>query len=283
MLKRIITAVVCLAIFIPVLIFSGKLPWLFVSVLTLLALIAIYEICGCIGVRRYFFISMPCYIFTLFMMLVPTYFLTAENPKNIRYIPILFCVAFLFILYTFSAAMLTRGNVRFSQAGELISAAIYIILGFLSIILLRYSPHGNYLYMLVFIGAWSTDSFAYFIGKKFGKHKLIPEVSPNKTVEGAIGGVAGCVIAYCVYGLILVKFFDTSVKFLPLVIMGLIIGVVDQIGDLIASYIKREQGIKDYGTIFPGHGGVMDRFDSILAIAPVIFGAVIIRAFGAVI
>ena len=106
---------------------------------------------------------------------------------------------------------------------------------------------------------------------------------PDKTVEGAIGGVAGCVIAYCVYGLILVKFFDTSVKFLPLVIMGLIIGVVDQIGDLIASYIKREQGIKDYGTIFPGHGGVMDRFDSILAIAPVIFGAVIIRAFGAVI
>ena len=132
MLKRIITAVVCLAIFIPVLIFSGKLPWLFVSVLTLLALIAIYEICGCIGVRRYFFISMPCYIFTLFMMLVPTYFLTAENPKNIRYIPILLCVAFLFILYTFSAAMLTRGNVRFHRR-ESLFRRIYIILGFLSI------------------------------------------------------------------------------------------------------------------------------------------------------
>lgn len=173
--------------------------------------------------------------------------------------------------------MFSCGNIKFSQAAELVSVTCYIIIGFLSIILLRKWPEtGQYLYLLIFIGAWMTDTGAYFVGVLFGKHKLIPAVSPKKTVEGAVGGVFGCVIGYAVYGLILDKCFSVSVNYIALLILAVVIAVVSQLGDLIASYIKREQGIKDFGFIFPGHGGVMDRFDSIIAVAPVIYGATLL-------
>ena len=163
-----------------------------------------------------------------------------------------------------------------------VSVSTYIAIGFLCIILTRYATEshidgdvrkimGNYLYMLIFLGAWSTDTGAYFVGVTMGKHKLIPGVSPKKTVEGAIGGVFGCAAGYAIYGAVLALAFDVKVNWPMLMVLAVIIAVVDQLGDLIASYIKREQGIKDFGTIFPGHGGVLDRFDSIIAIAPVIY------------
>ena len=135
---------------------------------------------------------------------------------------------------------------------------------------------GQYAYILIFIGAWATDTGAYFVGVLFGKHKLIPAVSPKKTVEGALGGILGCVFGFVVYGLILNFFFDVKVNYLPLVLLAILVAIVSQIGDLIASYLKRESGIKDFGTIFPGHGGIMDRFDSIIAVAPVIYGSMLL-------
>ena len=279
MLKRIITAAVCLAIFIPVLIFSGTTAGkiIFISLLAALAVIGVYELAGCIGLRRKWLISIPSYIFTVLIMVFVLYL-----PDKSWMIKVAFATAFLYIFVTFSVSMLSSGHVRMSQTAELVSVSAYIVIGFLCIILTRYATSsnidgdvrtimGNYLYMLIFIGAWATDSGAYFVGVLMGKHKLIPSVSPHKTVEGAIGGVLGCAVGYAIYGAVLSLAFNVKVNWAALMILAVIIAVVDQFGDLIASYIKREQGIKDFGTIFPGHGGVLDRFDSIIAIAPVIY------------
>ena len=110
----------------------------------------------------------------------------------------------------------------------------------------------------------------------FGKHKLIPEVSPKKTVEGALGGILGCVVGYLIFALILNAFFEVKVNYIVLILLAIIISVISQCGDLIASYVKRDKGIKDYGAIFPGHGGMMDRFDSIIAVAPIILSIVLL-------
>lgn len=265
MKTRIITAIVCLALFIPTLIFSYT--WVFTAVMTLLALVAVYEICGCIGVRKAIFISVPAYAVTAVVMLLILY---CRDKK--LFLPIVCAAALLFMFIVFTVSMFSSGNIRFSQSAELISFTAYIITGFLSILLLRGTEMGKYLYLLVFIGAWSTDTGAYFIGVLFGKHKLIPEVSPKKTVEGAFGGVLGCVVGFVLYGFIVSKLHsDIRVNYLMLILLALVVSVVSQLGDLIASFVKREQGIKDFGFIFPGHGGVLDRFDSIIAVAPLIY------------
>lgn len=265
MKTRIITAIVCLALFIPTLIFSYT--WVFTAVMTLLALVAVYEICGCIGVRKAIFISVPAYAVTAVVMLLILY---CRDKK--LFLPIVCAAALLFMFIVFTVSMFSSGNIRFSQSAELISFTAYIITGFFSILLLRGTEMGKYLYLLVFIGAWSTDTGAYFIGVLFGKHKLIPEVSPKKTVEGAFGGVLGCVVGFVLYGFIVSKLHsDIRVNYLMLILLALVVSVVSQLGDLIASFVKREQGIKDFGFIFPGHGGVLDRFDSIIAVAPLIY------------
>lgn len=265
MVKRIITAAVCLGLLIPTLVFSDT--WVFFAVMTVLAVIGVYELCGCIGIRKQFFLSVPTYLITIAAMVLTFYF----RYKAI-YLPLICFVILLFMFIEFTASMLSTGNVRFSQAGEAISFTAYIAVGFLCILLLRnLGDTGRYLYLLVFIGAWSTDTGAYFAGVTLGKHKLIPEVSPNKTVEGAIGGVLGCLAGFAIYGGILSAIGNVTVHFLPLMVIGLITPVISQIGDLIASYIKREQGIKDYGNLFPGHGGVLDRFDSILAVSQFLY------------
>lgn len=139
--------------------------------------------------------------------------------------------------------------------------------------------------LLIFICAWTTDTFAYFSGRLFGKHKLIPNVSPNKTVEGAIGGVIGAIVCCLIYLFILYKLPTTDfivniwhwVSYF--IAVGLVGGICSQIGDLIASSIKRDEDIKDFGWIFPGHGGFMDRFDSVMFISPVILIMIMFALF----
>ena len=148
----------------------------------------------------------------------------------------------------------------------------YVIISFASVVLLRAGENGKYLYLLVFIGPWVSDTGAWFFGRLFGKHKLIPEVSPKKTVEGAIGGVLSASAAFVLYGFIVHQMDATlSPNYVILALAGVICAIVSQFGDLIASLVKRHYGIKDYGNVFPGHGGVMDRFDSVLLVSPVLY------------
>ena len=128
--------------------------------------------------------------------------------------------------------------------------------------------------VLILIGACVTDVFAYLVGVTIGKHKLCPAISPKKSIEGSIGGMLGVTIAMAGFGyFVLNKNVEEFAK-IPIyayIILGLICGVVSQIGDLAASMIKRYYNIKDFGKIFPGHGGILDRFDSFTFVAPVIY------------
>ncbi len=125
--------------------------------------------------------------------------------------------------------------------------------------------------LMIFVCAWATDTFAYFTGCLCGKHKLIPHVSPKKTIEGAIGGVIGATAMLMLYTFIVNKIYSDSSSGMYefAILFGIVGSILAQFGDLIASSIKRDENIKDFGWIFPGHGGFMDRFDSVMYIAPV--------------
>ncbi|MEG0012514.1 MAG: phosphatidate cytidylyltransferase [Cellulosilyticaceae bacterium] len=163
------------------------------------------------------------------------------------------------------------------DVGMTLMAPVYVgtLLSF--IIAIRNLEYGSFLVWLVFISAWGSDTCAYFAGSCFGKHKLAPVLSPNKTVEGAIGGALGASGIACIYTLIFTEFAFASMRenMWLIVIIVFIGAILSQMGDLAASSIKRTIGEKDFGHLFPGHGGVLDRFDSILLVAPFIFIALI--------
>lgn len=127
---------------------------------------------------------------------------------------------------------------------------------------------GRYLIVIPFIVAFMSDAGAYFVGIKFGRHKLAPVVSPNKTIEGLLGGLAGGVIGMLLYALIMDLGFKFDVSYGAAIVYGLVGAAVGTFGDLCFSVIKRQTGIKDYGNLIPGHGGVLDRFDSLVLVAP---------------
>ena len=274
MKTRVITAIVALGILIPILFLSHTVVLPIAA--SICALIALFEVAGCVGVRKKWALSLTTYIFAVAVLVLFTLHIMDIVAISL-FTPIIFAVSYVYILCIFIFTMFSRGGIKFPQAAELVALSFYVLIGFLSIVLLRNEGEmGKYLYLLIFLGAWMTDTGAYFVGVFFGKHKLIPEVSPKKTVEGAFGGVLGCILGYVLFGVILAQFFDVTVNYLVLTILAIGISVISQCGDLIASYVKREQGIKDYGFIFPGHGGIMDRFDSIIVVAPVLYGVVLL-------
>lgn len=145
---------------------------------------------------------------------------------------------------------------------------IFYIIGFIVFIPLLFGEfYGKFLIWYVAISAWGTDTFAYWIGSRFGKHKLTP-ISPKKSIEGSIGGVVGTVILSLIYTYFINKFGDLSISYLAITGIVILLSILGQIGDLAASSIKRYIGIKDFGKLIPGHGGMLDRIDSILFIAP---------------
>jgi len=162
------------------------------------------------------------------------------------------------------------GKLDITSISSLFFGFIYAAVSFSLLVIVRDSAPGRYL--LIFIAAWCTDTFAYFGGYLFGKSKLCPNLSPKKTVAGAVSGVAGAVVGFIVYGLIIVG-MGGEFDFIKYCVYAIFASFASQTGDLAASAIKRHYGIKDYGNLFPGHGGVLDRFDSIL---PLTMGAYIV-------
>ena len=129
---------------------------------------------------------------------------------------------------------------------------------------------GELLVLLPLVAAWGSDTFAYFVGVRFGKHKLAPLISPKKTIEGSVGGVVGAVVLMMGAVTLFNHHSAIDLPYWVAAILGACGAVVGQLGDLAFSIIKRQTGIKDYGKIFPGHGGVLDRFDSVIFVAPVV-------------
>lgn len=183
---------------------------------------------------------------------------------------------YVYVVVLFLMMLIYNKRVKTSDIAMLLLGIIYIPYFLSYIIHIRTMDYGRFFIWLVFLGAFSTDTCAYFAGKFFGKRKLWPEISPKKTVAGAVGGVAGAGIIFVIFGLVVNNLFASVLdgkqfNLLLLFILGLIAAVISEIGDLAASSIKRQYNIKDFGNLLPGHGGILDRCDSIIFVAPTIF------------
>ena len=175
------------------------------------------------------------------------------------------------IICVFSYAILT--NLKFNILDIMITCFSLVLIPFMFsfIKLILMMNNGRLLIWYVLAGAFASDIFAYFVGSKFGKRKLCPDISPKKTVEGSVAGIIGVVITYIIITVVANTYFDFNFNMWIMCAAAVIIAIVGQFGDLTASAIKRFCKIKDFGSIMPGHGGILDRFDSVMFVAPVVY------------
>ena len=180
-------------------------------------------------------------------------------------------VAALVLLTLVVFAMGMRGRAHFNAIVNVYFSALIVPLMLSAFVGILALPGGKYMVLFPFAAAWLSDTGGYFIGRFFGRHKLCPKISPKKTVEGGIGGVIFATAAAAIYCVVLRFICGVRPLWWAIILLGFVCSPVAQFGDLIFSFIKREQGIKDYGKLIPGHGGFMDRCDSILLVAPIIW------------
>ena len=171
----------------------------------------------------------------------------------------------------FGEMMANHIKVRFKEIGYCMIAALILPYLLTSLVRIHTTVIGRHLILVPCVMAFLSDSGAYFAGRFFGRHKLAPVISPNKTIEGVVGGVFGATVGMVLYVLVLDIFFkDIQVSYGYAVLYGILGSLAAVFGDLCFSVIKRQTGIKDYGKLLPGHGGVLDRFDSMVVVGPLV-------------
>ena len=282
MKTRIITAAVGLVLLTVVLLLFNT-P-VFDLVIAGVCLIGVHEAFAAMG-----FGKKQWYLYALAVPYVLLVMLSNGAPFRAMVLPATFI-----LLLILNCCLIARSRtLDFGKLSGYLYFSAVIALCFYSLIYLKrclpvevYQYDAVYFIMLTLCFAWGGDSAAYFAGRFLGRHKLAPVVSPHKTVEGAVGGVLGSILlgiaATAVYSSVSGRFVSLTVEvgvrhYLLIALLGAFASVLGILGDLFASAIKRQAGIKDYGTIFPGHGGILDRFDSVMFIAP--FVAFIVRYF----
>lgn len=246
------------ALFIPFVIY-GHMP--FSVLVCLIAAVGFYEI---LRMKAIAIFSVPGILglLAMLMLVVPDAWADAVLAL-IGYdsrLTVLYGLAALLLIYT----VLVKNKMTFDEVGFIILGAMYIGLGFHYLIETRAAGLVFVVYCLLVV--WTTDSGAYFVGRKIGKRKLWPDISPNKTVEGFVGGIVIAVL--CAVAMQLITPFMSGM--LTLIVVTIVASIVGQMGDLVESGIKRHYNVKDSGTILPGHGGVLDRFDSLLFVLPLL-------------
>ena len=266
MKTRIVTGIlICLTM--TAVLFLSKTP-VYPITLSILAVIATIEALGVLSLKDKYILSIPAYVIAAVLPSLAYIMCVIIKTPIYKYVVALALVMFVYVMYLFVVAVFERGKLSFANLSAGYVFAAYITICFSALSLINYiGDIGLFCLGMVLIGAWVSDTMAYFTGVLFGKHKLIPEVSPKKTVEGSIGAIIGTVAAFILYGFLVSVFTDLTPNYLVLGLSAPILSVVGQIGDLFASLVKREAGVKDYGKLLPGHGGIMDRFDSILAVS----------------
>ena len=236
--------------------------------LSILAVIAANEVLKVYDVDKKYLVSVPAYIAAAAMPTLSFVMTEVMEKAASEFIIALALVMFVLMLYLFVVAVFAKGKIEFASLSAGFVLVMYITACFSALSVIRYvTDAGMFNLGMVFIGAWISDIFAYFTGRFLGKHKLIPEVSPKKTVEGSVGAIVFTTLLMLLYGWIVSLTTDFTPNYLVLGLSAPVLSVVGQIGDLFASLVKRERGVKDYGKLLPGHGGIMDRFDSILTVS----------------
>lgn len=176
-----------------------------------------------------------------------------------------------YIAFMFAVMVFDHKNVKLADAAVAFFVSVFVAVLFSYLIPLREAESGILIIIALFVGTWCGDSGAYFIGIRFGKHKLAPILSPKKTVEGALGGVLGSIVGMIIYSLVLNFILKVPCNEFALILTGVGCSILGPVSDIATSAIKREFNVKDYGTLFPGHGGILDRFDSVLLTTPFVY------------
>ncbi|MDR0298168.1 MAG: phosphatidate cytidylyltransferase [Streptococcaceae bacterium] len=257
MMQRTLTAVIAGAGFVAFLVIGG---WAFQALTGALAIVAIYELFKMHGLKINTLATILAFA-AGFVLAFPRLTLAAGLDASGPFQAFGFLVLVMLGVMVFSHGDYTLENIGFSFV-----AAFYVGFGFGNLALAR--ENSLFIAALAVLIVWSTDIFAYLTGRQFGRHKLLPEVSPNKTIEGALGGILGSVVVSLVLVLIF-KRYAPMLGLLKMTIYAVIFSSAAQMGDLVESSIKRHYGVKDSGNILPGHGGILDRFDSMIFVLPI--------------
>ncbi|MCF6093802.1 phosphatidate cytidylyltransferase [Microaerobacter geothermalis] len=178
-----------------------------------------------------------------------------------------FTATIIYFLLLYLIPVVTKNQVTIDHVAYTFFGGFYIGLGFLFFVLTRYLESGFWAALFVILITWTTDTFAYFSGLLLGSRKLWPQISPKKTIEGALGGILGAIIVASVFQWI----FHPLTSIGTAIIIAFVISIAAQIGDLMESALKRHLGVKDSGNLLPGHGGILDRFDSLLIVFPIFY------------
>lgn len=269
MVVRIVSALIGIIVGVTILFFDNK--FLYAAILAIISAIGTWELIHAVKCDKRKLLTGFCVIFSAFVpfMLCIPLFRFFRTPIFLLYVVVLLSI----MLFNYK-------TITFENVATCGGAALVIPTSLSCIVFLRYSPvvpdeflPGVFMIVYLLFCAWFGDSGAYFVGTFLGKHKLCPEISPKKTVEGLIGGIVtvGVVVAIqcLVYNLILPS--EEKMNYFVLIPIGMLASGVGVLGDLSASVIKRQYDVKDFGNLMPGHGGVLDRFDSVLFVAPFLF------------
>lgn len=258
MKTRIISAAVAIALLVAALYLHSTL--VFNVAFSMIGAMMVYEVIRAVGVNKEY------------LVLIPSVLAAFSAPLIARFYDgyaVYFVLLIVYVSVCMSAMFKSHADLNFETIYLVMSETVLISASMLSLILIqKLSGSLSVLYLiLTFCGAWFADTGAYFAGTFFGKHKLCPTISPKKTVEGLLGGFIANALLFVLYGFIFLRPIGAP-NYLLLTFMGVMCALLGVIGDLSASIIKRKYGIKDYGNIMPGHGGAMDRFDSVVLVSP---------------
>ena len=249
MLKRILSGAVGIALIVVVIVFGSSFPIIIDIFISLVCAVAVGEFSNATKTLKLFQISMPSIIFAFVYPMMLNF-----DTGHI-------------ILYAYTVVMLSMTVFNHKKITFIITLSLSAIIMMKNMD----ETHSSFYFVLALAMPWLADAGAYFTGTFLGKHKLCPEISPKKTVEGVIGGVVVCVLAICAVGFVFSEWIfngTVTVNYGNLILLSLIGSIFSVMGDLSFSLVKRVFKIKDYGTLIPGHGGVLDRFDSVVFVSP---------------
>lgn len=234
------------------------------------------EIIGLITIIVYYFILLIYEVYSYFPQDMADWLFDSTGFFN-NYTVIILLVFMFGLVSTLCAYIFCYPKFHNKQIAGAVFGLLYTAFMMSFIYYTRELLNGVFLVWLIFITSWVSDTCAYFAGSLFGKHKMTPNLSPKKSWEGAVGGILGSTIASVLYGLFYVNHFNISYIYLiPFGFIGALGAFISMCGDLVASAIKRNNDVKDFGTIIPGHGGILDRFDSVLFTAPMVYFLIVL-------
>ncbi len=255
---RLLSGIILLTIAITMVVLGGNVLFAVLFVISLIGMMELYRI---VNINK----SFPGILG--YAAGISFYLLLYFKLDEYQLMLFIFFLMFLMFAYVFGFPKFTTEQVAISFFG-----LFYVSIMLSYIYQVRMLEDSAVLVWLIFIGAWGSDTCAYCVGVLFGKHKVAPKLSPKKSIEGCIGGVVGASLIGLIYGTVFLKsIHGVDNPQLVFTIIGAASSIISQIGDLAASAIKRNHDIKDYGTLIPGHGGILDRFDSIIFTAPIVY------------